>query len=134
MGTRTGLYVETRPTGRPEFPLALSVGRTPDKLVLGPVMVWDPRRKILPDLGVAPAIGSPLSLEEARWLNALVRRQVASGIDPKGQRRHTDAGFTVKAVGEEYLKRHGHLRGCSAGAATTSHSSTPHSDLARLPA
>jgi integrase len=40
----------------------------------------------------------------------MVRRQVANGIDPKGQKRKHDVEFTVRSVSEEYLKRHGHLR------------------------
>ena len=41
----------------------------------------------------------------------MVRRQVANGVDPRRQKRkHAAAEFTVQSVGEEYLKRHGHLR------------------------
>lgn len=106
----TGLYVETRPTGSQSYLSRYRWNGKPDKLVLGPVLTQDPRRKIQPDLGV-PAIGAPINLEEARWLNAMVRRQVANGIDPKRQnRKHALAEFTVRSVSEEYLKRHGYLR------------------------
>jgi integrase len=109
-----GLRVIVQSSGHMSWAVRYRYRGRPRKLTLGPVLIEDRAREVNPDSGTVPVIDTPLTLTDARWLAAQALRQVKSGIDPAAVKqaalRNDLPDDTVKAISEEYVRRHGHLR------------------------
>jgi integrase len=109
-----GLRVVIQTSGHRSWAVRYRYRGRPRKLTLGPVLIEDRAREVHPDSGTVPMIDTPLTLTDARWLAAQALRQVKSGIDPAALKqaalRNELPDDTVKAISEEYVRRHTHLR------------------------
>lgn len=107
-----GLRVLVQTSGHRSWAVRYRYAGRTRKLTLGPVLIEDRAGEVHSDSGAPPAIGTPLTLTDARWLCAQALRTLKSGSDPatlKPQDR-AQADDSVRAIAAEYLKRQSDLR------------------------
>jgi integrase len=107
-----GLRVMVQPSGFKSWAVRYRFRGVTRKLTLGPILEEDRKREALPyAAGTLPVIDTPLTLTDARWLATQALRQSRAGIDPAPLKQQTllnePVNDTVRAVGEEYLRREG---------------------------
>jgi integrase len=106
-----GLYLVVQPSGVKSWAARYRAYRRSVKLTLGPALVG-----ARAESADAPQLGAPMSLAAARELCARVLREAKAGRDPAADRRQqreqqrAAESDTLRAVSEEFLRRHPQLR------------------------
>ena len=106
-----GLYLIVQPSGVKSWAARYRAYRRSVKLTLGPALVG-----ARAESAEAPQLGAPMSLAAARELCARVLREAKAGRDPAADRRQqreqqrAAESDTLRAVSEEFLRRHPQLR------------------------
>ena len=99
-----GLRVTVQPSGFKSFHLRFWHRGKSHNLTLGPVL-----EGASSDVNVAPVIGAPMTLADARMLATTVLREIKSGRDPGSllRRPGPTANDSVAAIAADYMTREG---------------------------